>query len=72
LASSTKRLDHLVLGHDAHDLALDEEVAALLARGDAEVGVAGLAGAVHDAAHDRDLDGHVERARARSGPRWPP
>ena len=44
----------------------DEQVALVLAGGDAEVGVAGLARAVHDAAHHR----HLERDLA--APRAPP
>ena len=43
-------------GTTAHDLALHEQVAPLAAGGDAEVGVARLAGPVHDAAHHRDLE----------------
>src|SRR4051794_25317950 len=48
-------LDHSVLGDDRHVVALDEQVTLLAAGGDAEVGVAGLARTVHDAAHDGDL-----------------
>ncbi len=47
--------DHLVFGHDANDLALDKEVAAVLTRGDPEVGVTRFARSVHDTAHHRDL-----------------
>ena len=50
-------LDHLVLGHDPHDLALDEQVALVAPGRDAEVGLAGLARAVDDTAHDRHLEG---------------
>ena len=60
-------VDHLVLGHDRDDLALDEQVAPLAAGGDAEVGLAGLARAVHHAAHHRDLD---RDASARRAPSW--
>ena len=54
-AHSTSDDDHLVLGHDGDVAALDEQVAALVAGGDAEVGLAGLARAVDDAAHHGDL-----------------
>ena len=53
-------LDHLGLGHDADDLAADEEVPLLLARRDADVGLARFAGTVDDAAHHRDLDRQVQ------------
>src|SRR5579883_3233480 len=39
--------DHVVLGDDPHDLAPDEQVPLALARRDAEVGAARLAGPVH-------------------------
>jgi len=54
-----ERDDHLGLGHDAHHLALHEEVAFAAPRGNTEVGLPGLAGSVHDASHDRDLQGNV-------------
>ena len=54
-AHSTSVVDHLVLGHDGDVAALDEQVAALVAGRDADVGVARLARAVDDAAHHRDL-----------------
>ena len=69
-ASSTSAVDHLGLGHDAHDLALHEQVALAAAGGDAEVGFARLARSVHDAAHDRDLERDVARPRARPARRW--
>jgi hypothetical protein len=47
------------LGHGLDDLALDEDLALAVAGGDAEVGLAGLAGAVDDAAHH----GHAQRDR---------
>ena len=50
-----QRLDHLALGHDGDVAALHEQVAALVAGGDAEVGLAGLARPVDHAAHDGDL-----------------
>ena len=50
-------LDDLVLGHGLDDLALDEDLPLAVAGGDAQVGLAGLAGAVDDAAHD----GHAQR-----------
>ena len=50
-----ERLDHLGLGHDGDVATLDEQVAALVAGGDAEVGLARLARPVDDAAHHRDL-----------------
>ena len=52
--------DHLVLGDDPDDLALDEEVAPLCGPAAMpEVGLARLAGTVHHAAHDRHLDGQL-------------
>ena len=54
-AHSTSDVDHLVLWHDGDVAAAHEEVAALVAGGDAEVGLARLAGAVDDAAHHRHL-----------------
>ena len=62
--------DHLVLGHDPDDLALDEQVARLAAGGDAEVGLPGLPRSVHDAPHDGHLDGQVavlQRGLGRTG-----
>ena len=50
-----ERLDHLGLGDDGDVAALDEQVTALVAGGDAEVGLAGLARTVDHAAHHRDL-----------------
>ncbi len=50
-----ERLDHLVLRHDADDLALDEQVTLVASGRNAEVGLARLAGAVDDASHDGDL-----------------
>src|SRR5918993_479052 len=50
-----QRRHHLVLGDDGDVLPPDEQVAALAAGGDAEVGVLGLARPVDDAAHDRHL-----------------
>src|SRR5215211_9374673 len=47
-------VDDLGLGHGADDLAVAEDLALALARGHAHVGLAGLPGAVDDAAHDRD------------------
>ena len=64
-----ERVDHLVLGHDGRRSALDEQVAALVAGGDAEVGLAGLARAVHDAAHDRDLERDLALAEGVHAPR---
>src|SRR3954449_5443092 len=58
-------LDDLGLGNGLDDLALDEDLALAVARGDAEVGVAGLAGAVDDAAHDRDPQRYLEAVEAR-------
>ena len=54
-----ERRDHLGLGDDPHDGAAHEEVALAPPGGDAEVGVACLAGAVDDAAHHRDLQREV-------------
>ena len=64
-------LDHLVLGDDPDDLALDEQVAPLAAGGDAEVGLAGLARTVDHAAHDGHLDGQVRGPRGPPGPPGP-
>src|SRR6478672_4882062 len=50
-------LDDLRLGHGLDDLALDEDLALAVAGGHAEVGLAGLARTVDDAAHD----GHAQR-----------
>src|SRR3954447_15116894 len=47
-----ERLDDLRLGNGLDDLALHEDLALAVARGDTEVGLAGLARAVHDAPHD--------------------
>ena len=55
-----QRLDDLRLGHRLDDLALDEDLALAVARGDPEVGLAGLARAVHHAAHH----GHLQRQLA--------
>src|SRR6478735_4345776 len=52
-----ERLDDLRLGHGLDDLALDEDLALAVAGGDAEIGLAGLARTVDDAAHD----GHAQR-----------
>ncbi len=49
-----QRLHDLGLGDGLDDLALDEDLALAVAGGDAEVGLAGLAGAVDDLAHDGD------------------
>src|SRR4051812_29753578 len=50
-------LDDLRLGDGLDHLAPDEDLPLAVARGDPEVGLAGLAGAVDDAAHDR----HAQR-----------
>src|SRR6476661_4517907 len=50
-------LDDPRLGHGLDDLALDEDLALAVAGGHAEVGLAGLARTVDDAAHD----GHAQR-----------
>src|SRR4051794_38005154 len=52
-----ERLHDLRLRHGLDDLALDEDLPLAVARGDAQVGLAGLARAVDDAAHD----GHPQR-----------
>src|SRR5690242_19320252 len=49
-------LHDLRLGDGLDDLALDEDLALAVAGRDAEVGLAGLAGTVHDAAHDGDAE----------------
>src|SRR2546429_3134359 len=59
-------LHDLGLGYGLDDPALDEDLAFSVAGGDAEVGVAGFAGAVDDAAHDGDPQRYrepVERGR---------
>ena len=50
-----KGVHHLVLGNDHDVLALHEQVAALVARGNAEIGIAGFSRPVHDTAHHGDL-----------------
>src|SRR5579875_1942600 len=52
-------LDHLVLGNDPYDLATDEKVPFVLARGDPEISAARLPRPVHDATHDCHLDRQV-------------
>src|SRR3954454_9257412 len=52
-------LHDLRLRHGLDDLALHEDLTLAVARGDAQVGLAGLAGAVDDAAHDRDPQRHL-------------
>src|SRR5437879_1401792 len=47
-------LHDLRLGHRLDDLALDEDLALAVTGGDAEIGLARLSRAVHDAAHHRD------------------
>ena len=54
-AHSTRASTISVLGHDGDVATLDEQVAALVAGGDAEVGLAGLARTVDDATHHGDL-----------------
>src|SRR5580704_2071749 len=49
-----QRLHDPGFGHGGDHLAADEDLALAVARGDAEVGLAGLARAVDHAAHDRD------------------
>ena len=68
-ASSTKRLDHLALGHHPHDLAFDEEVPFPAAAGNADVGLPRLPGTVDDTSHDRYLD--VEPFGLEAGLRLP-
>jgi hypothetical protein len=57
MASSMRVSTICALGHRLDDLALDEDLALAVAGGDSEVGLAGLARAVDDAAHD----GHPQR-----------
>ena len=61
-------VDHLRLGHDGDVAALDEQVAALVAGGDAEVGFAGFAGTVDDASHHRHLERQLALAERRHRP----
>src|SRR6476619_4192919 len=58
-----ERLDDLRLGHGLDDLALDEDLALAVAGGDPEIGLTGLTGSVHDAAHHGDPQRHLEPAR---------
>src|SRR6478735_6778607 len=58
-------LDDLRLGHGLDDLALDEDLALAVAGGDAEVGLARLAGPVDDAAHDGHPQRHLHAVQAR-------
>ena len=57
-------LDDLRLGHGLDHLALDEDLALAVAGRDAEVGLAGLARAVDDAAHDGDPQRHLHALEA--------
>src|SRR5690606_26246428 len=59
-----ERLDDQRLGHRLDDLALDEDLALAVARRDAEVGLARLARAVADAAHDGDAQRHLHALQA--------
>src|SRR6266508_6755987 len=59
-----KGLDDLGLGDGLDDLALGEDLALAVSGGDAEVGLAGLAGAVHDAAHDCDAERDLHALQA--------
>ena len=52
---------HLVLGHHADDLPLDEQVSPPPPGGDADIGLARLARAVHHAPHHRHLDRQLTR-----------
>ena len=56
-------LDHLRFGHHGDVLALDEQMATLVAGGDPEVGIGGLAGTVHDAPHHGDLQRDLRSAK---------
>ena len=51
-----QRFDHFVFGHHSNNLALNEEVPALLTRRDPEIRVPCFAGAINDTAHHRDLN----------------
>src|SRR5690606_20137187 len=57
-------LHDLRLGHRLDHLALDEDLALAVAGRDAEVGLAGLPGAVDDTTHDRDPQGHLHALEA--------
>src|SRR6476646_8803777 len=59
-----QRLHDLRLGHGLDDLAPDEDLALAVAGGDTQVGLPGLAGPVHDAAHHRDPQGHLQALEA--------
>src|SRR5215207_2044536 len=58
--------DDLGLRDGLDDLALDEDLALAVAGGDAEVGLAGLARAVDDAAHHGDAERDLRTGRRRS------
>ena len=64
MASSIRVSTICDLGHGLDDLALDEDLALAVAGGDAEVGLAGLARAVDDAAHDGDAQRHLHALEA--------
>src|SRR5579884_477774 len=52
-------IQELIFGDGFDDFAFAEDDAAPFAAGEADIGVAGFAGAVHDAAHDGDVDGRL-------------
>ena len=64
MASSIRVSTIWRLGHGLDDLALDEDLALAVAGGDAEVGLAGLARTVDDAAHDGDAQRHLHALEA--------
>ena len=55
-----ERVHHLRLGNHAHNLTLDEEVAAAASRGDPEVRLARLARSIDHTAHHRHLQRNVQ------------
>src|SRR5439155_25322113 len=59
-----QRVHELALGIRPDDLTLAEDRALPHSSGDADIGVLRLTGAVHLAAHDRDLHRHGQRAQA--------
>ena len=65
MASSIRVSTIFDSGHGLDDLALDEDLALAVARGDPEVGLARLAGTVDHAAHHRDPQRHLHALQTR-------
>src|SRR5665647_3553039 len=58
-------LHDLGLGHRLDDLALDEDLAFAVARSDTKISLTSLTRTVHDTAHDRNAQRHLEALEAR-------